>query len=80
MNPVAAKVVPGWVAKLVAVLSVVCFWLLPFSPMIAIVAVSMNKGVSGWSQKLAVTGAILCIAYTAVMATLIARLYLQILL
>jgi len=65
-------------AKLLAVLSVACFWLLPYSPVVAIGAVSMTEGASGWSRRLAVTGAILCIAHTIVMALLILRLYLQI--
>jgi hypothetical protein len=65
-------------AKLLAVLSVACFWLLPFSPMVAIGAVSMTKGASGWPHKLAVTGAVLCVAYTVVMAVLVVRIYLQI--
>jgi len=78
MNTVVAKAVPGRMAKVLAVLSVACFWLLPLSPIVAIGAVSMTKGASGWSRNLAVTGAALCIAYTVVMALFIVRLYLQI--
>jgi len=78
MNTVVAGGVPGRIAKLLALLSVACFWLLPFSPMIAIGAVSMTKGATGWSRNLAVTGAALCIAYTVVMALLIVRLALQV--
>ena len=77
MDPRVAVAVPKRVAKLLAILSVACFWLLPFSPMIAIGAVSMTKGASGWSRNLAVTGATLCIAYTLIMALLIVRLALQ---
>lgn len=65
------------IAKLLAILSVACFWLLPFSPMIAIGAVSMTRGATGWSRILALTGATLCIVYTLVMALLIVRLALQ---
>jgi hypothetical protein len=78
MNTPVARAVPGRMAKLLAVLSVVCFWLLPLSPMVAIGAVSMTEGASDWSRKFAVTGAVLCIVYTIVMALCIVRLYLQI--
>ena len=78
MNSGVARAGPGRIAKLLAVLSVAFFWLLPFSPLVAIGAVSMTKGAIDWSRKLAVTGAVLCIVYTVVMALLIVRLYLQV--
>jgi ABC-type sulfate transport system permease subunit len=78
MHAVVANAKPGRLAKLLAILSVACFWLLPFSPMVAIGAVSINRGTSGWSRNLAVTGAVLCIAYTLVMALVVVRLTLQI--
>jgi hypothetical protein len=80
MTTKVAEAIPGRMAKLLAILSVACFWLLPLSPMVAIGAVSMTKGASGWSRSLAVTGAVLCVAYTVVMALLIARLALPIIL
>jgi len=70
----SSELVPGRMAKLLAVMSVACFWLLPISPMIAIGAVSMTNGASGRFRKFAVTGAVLCIAYTIVMAFFIVRL------
>ena len=82
MNTAVANAMHERMSKLLAVLSVACFWLLPFSPIIAIWAVSMTEGASGWSRNIAVTGAALCIAYTAVMAVVTALfilgLYLQI--
>ena len=78
MTNVVARAIPGRMAKLLAVLSVACFWLLPLSPIVAIGAVSMTKGASHWSRKLAVTGAVLCIVYTVVMALAVVRLYLAI--
>ena len=78
MNTFVADAVPGRLAKLLAVLSVGCFWLLPLSPIVAIGAVSMTKGASNRWRKLAVTGAVLCIVYTVAMALLFIRLYLQI--
>jgi len=78
MHIVVAEALPGRMAKLLAVLSVALFWLLPFSPLIAIGAVTMTKGASDWSRNLAVTGALLCIGYTVIMALCFARLSLQI--
>ena len=78
MNTVVGGGVPGRMAKVLAVLSVACFWLLPLSPMIAIGAVSMTKGACGWPRNVAVTGAALCIAYTTVMAFFVVRLGLQV--
>ena len=69
---------PGPTAKLLAILSVACFWLLPLSPLVAIGAVSMTEGASGWPRKLAVTGAVLCVGYAAVMALVFVRLALQV--
>jgi hypothetical protein len=68
MNTAVANAMHERMSKLLAVLSVGCFWMLPFSPIIAIGAVSMTKGASGWPRNLAVTGAALCVAYTVVMA------------
>lgn len=64
----------GRVARAAAVASVVGFWVLPFSPLVAIGAVATTRGASDWSRRAALTGAALCIAYTAVMALLMARL------
>ena len=78
MNTIIAKEQPGRTATLLAVLSVAFFWLLPFSPMVAIGAVSMTEGASGWSRNLAVTGAVLCSAYTVLMGFLIVLISLRI--
>ena len=77
MNTVVARAVPGRMAKLLAVLSVACFWLLPLSPLVAIGAVSMTEGASDWPRKLAMTGAVLYIVHTVVMALVIVCLYPQ---
>lgn len=65
------KTEPGWIAKLLAVLSVACFWLVPCSPILAIAAVSTTKESSGWPRKLAVTGAVLCTSWTLLAVCLI---------
>jgi len=61
---------PGWIAKLLAILSVACFWVVPCSPILAIAAVSTTKGASGWPRKLAVTGAVLCTLWTLMVAAM----------
>ena len=80
MITVVAPAMPGRMAMLLAILSVACFWLVPFSPMIAIGALRTTKGTSGQSRNLAVTGAALCIAYTVIMGLLVVRLALQVIL
>jgi len=65
------KTEPGWIAKLLAILSVACFWFVPCSPILAIAAVSTTKESSGWPRKLAVTGAVLCTFWTLLAAGLI---------
>ncbi|MCA9074640.1 MAG: hypothetical protein KDA93_06385 [Planctomycetaceae bacterium] len=54
------------VAQALPVLSVVTFWLLPFSPLVAWFAMSETKGTRGWQRTMAVTGTILCTAYAAI--------------
>jgi ABC-type sulfate transport system permease subunit len=78
MNNAVDRAVPGRMVKLLAVLSVAFFWLLPFSPMVAIGAVSMTRGAKDWSRNVAVAGAVLCIAYTVLVALLMVHLTLRI--
>ena len=54
----------GRVAKLLAILSVAGFWVLPWSPLVAIAAVSMTRRAAGWARRVAVAGAVLTIAWT----------------
>lgn len=67
----AMKTAPGWIVKLLAILNVACFWGIPFSPILAIAAVSTTKETSGWPRKLAVAGAVLCTLYTLLLAALL---------
>ncbi|QEH32502.1 hypothetical protein OJF2_09790 [Aquisphaera giovannonii] len=78
MTTHADTVNPGRLARSLAVLSVLCFWLLPFSPAVAIGAVSTTRGASGWTRRLAVAGAWLCVAYTALMTGLFLRAAMEI--
>lgn len=54
----------GMVGKVVAVVSVAIFWLLPFSPFVAIAAVATTRHSPGWPRTLAKTGTILCTMWT----------------
>ncbi len=77
MNAVIAEPVPGRWAKALALASLVFFWVLPFSPILAIGAVSLTRGASGWSRRVAVLGAGLCASYTIVLAVFVIGLALQ---
>jgi hypothetical protein len=63
--------------KVLAILSVVCFWILPISPFLAMTAVSGTERSSGWPRKLAVSGAILCSVYTLLLGSWILFVYLR---
>jgi len=78
MDAFVSDAAPGRMGRLLAILSVACFWLLPLSPILAIGAVAMTEGTSNRWRNLAVTGAVLCIVYTVAMALLIVGLYLSI--
>ena len=67
-------VAPNWVDRILAVLCVALFWVIPFSPLVAIAAVKKTGRSGGWPRKVARTGAVLCIAYTTAAAGLIAWL------
>lgn len=60
--------------QLLAVSSVGFFWLMPFSPWLSILAIQDTRGTTGWSRRLAVAGAILCITYTVAAAIWISLL------
>ncbi len=77
MNAAILDEKPGRLAKTLAILSLALFWLLPFSPMVAIGAVSKTRGTTSWARKIAVTGAILCSFYTALLACWLAWLVWQ---
>ena len=77
MNTADARTLPGPVVRLLAIFCVAGFWLLPFSPLAAIGAVSMTRGRSDWTRKFAVVGAVLCIAQTAIMSLLFVLACLQ---
>jgi type IV secretory pathway TrbL component len=61
---------PGFVAKALAVCSAATFWLLPVSPLIAMLAVIQTKNLVGWPRTLSVAAAVLCSVYTIAVAIL----------
>jgi|GEM_PF-3231057 hypothetical protein len=63
--------------KVLAILSVVCFWLLPVSPFLAMTAVSGTERTTGWPRNFAVSGAILCTVYTLLLGSWILFVYLR---
>lgn len=70
METIVAPETSGRMAKLLAILSVACFWLLPFSPLIAIAALSATYRSTGWVRQTAVAGAILSAGFTILFAVL----------
>ena len=70
MNTNASTIVTSPLGKLLAVLSVLTFWVIPFSPLLAIAAVSKTRGSTGWPRTLAVSGAVLCTFFTLLGASI----------
>jgi Na+/H+-dicarboxylate symporter len=58
----------GMVGKVFAVICMAIFWLLPFSPFVAIAAVATTCDTAGWPRALAKTGAMLCTLWTVIAA------------
>ena len=60
---------------LLPLLSLVAFWVLPFSPFLSMAAVSQTRQTKGMPRNLAVAGAILCSVYTIGLAAVIVGLF-----
>jgi len=58
----------GIVEKVFAIICLAVFWLIPFSPFVAIAAVATTRDSAGWPRALAKTGAILCTLWTVMAA------------
>lgn len=65
------------VTRIAVILSLACFWLLPFSPFIELVAVVRTRRVTGWPRSVAIAGAVLCVVWTLLAATLLVWLALM---
>ncbi len=66
--------VAGRGARVLAIASIAGFWVLPFSPLLAIGALVGTEKSVGWPRRVAVAGAGLCSAYTLAMGLGVARM------
>ena len=66
---------PNVAQRVLPVLATVFFWVLPFSPLLAIVALSKTRCLTGWPRTLARTAEYLCIGYTALLAVRVGVCY-----
>jgi hypothetical protein len=71
MNAISIRTAPVWATKLLAILSVTFFWVMPYSPLISIAALLATNQSSGWPRMFAVAGAILSAALTIAAAAVI---------
>lgn len=69
MNAELPRTPPNAFSRVLAVLSLGTFWAMPFSPIITIGALVRTKNTSGWPSRFSVVAAVLCSAYTLVVAT-----------
>lgn len=60
---------------LLPLLSLMAFWVLPFSPFLSMAAVSQTRETKGTPRNLAVAGALLCSAYTIGLAAVLVVLF-----
>ena len=74
MTTISAGAAPGRLAQALAVLSVVCCCLLPIGPLVAIGAVALTRGTTGWPRRCALVGAALSVATTLILAVAVAVL------
>lgn len=61
--------------QILAFLSIVGFWLLPFSPFVSMLALARSERDRGWTRRLAVSGAVLCAVYTVALGSWILFVY-----
>jgi hypothetical protein len=71
MNALSIRTAPDWVAKSLAVLSVAFFWVLPWSPLLAIAALLATSQTREWPRKVAMTGTVLSASLTLAAAIVI---------
>lgn len=70
MNAKSMAVPAGVAGKIFAVLSVATFWLLPFSPFVAIAALAATRHLAGWPRSLAKMGAVLTVLWVILIVAL----------
>ena len=62
-----------------ALLSIATIWAIPLSVFLAMGAVYRTRSTTGWARRLSVVAAVLCSAYTVVVAAMIFYLTFQLL-
>ena len=68
-------VMRAWLGPLLSLISLSVFWIIPLSPILAIVALRLNATPGTWSRRLAVLACWLCILYTVTLAIWMLLLY-----
>ncbi len=71
MNRESTVFHPGVVTKALAVCSIATFWMLPFSPFVAIAALIRTKHTEGWPRRFSVAAALLCSVFTVAYASML---------
>ena len=61
-------VMRAWLGPLLSLISLSVFWIIPLSPILAIVALRLNTTPGTWSRRLAVLAGWLCSLYTVTLA------------
>ena len=68
-------VMRAWLGPLLSLISFSVFWIIPLSPILAIVALRLNVTPGTWSHRLALLAGWLCILYTVTLAIWMLLLY-----
>ncbi|MEE3369346.1 MAG: hypothetical protein VX346_08380 [Planctomycetota bacterium] len=61
-------VMRAWLGTLLSLISLSVFWVIPFSPILAIAAIRLNPTEGTWSRRLALLAGWLCTLYTTALA------------
>ena len=68
-------VMRAWLGPLLSLISLSVFWIIPLSPILAIVALRLNVTPGTWPRRLALLAGWLCILYTVTLAIWMLLLY-----
>lgn len=53
-----------------AVLSMLTWWIVPVGPVVSAMAVRRTRGSQGWSRRIALAGAVLCVSWATMLFSL----------
>ena len=68
-------VMRAWLGPLLSLVSLSVFWIIPLSPILAIVALRLNATPGTWPRRLAVLACWLCVLHTVTLAIWTLLLY-----